>query len=630
MSSTPHSTRPDAVRRNLPVLGSLRGRLTLALAGLLMVQMAYLLFLWMPAGHRWAEEQATSQAREHLQTLGESLVPYLLQRQLAAVNETLDYVGEREVHWHRVMLINSKGVRVYPLSGYQSDPGSEGVLLTQPIVHNRSELAVLSLELDVQALSAEWEAQTHRLVAVMGLISLLLVILVGAIIEVLVIRPARTLQKAAAAIARGDYAARTPEGGADEIGSLAAAFADMRDEIRRQQDGLTRAKESAELANQSKSVFLATMSHEIRTPLGGIITVASMMNGLAMSPKQAELLDIIRRSANHLLAVISDILDFSKIEAGKLELDISDMRPATLAADMEHLVSPLAEARGIAFVIECGVDPDLVVRGDANRLRQVLLNLCSNAVKFTEQGSVTMASRMLGVEDGCAVLRYTVTDTGIGMSDEVRARLFDRFMQADPGHAREYGGTGLGLAISKQIVEMMDGEMNVQSEPGKGSRFWFDVRFPVVEAPSAAPQPAPGCAPQVAPAATPARLRVLAADDDEVNQFIVQNLMEMEGYECVLVENGQEALDAAQTQHFDVILMDMQMPVMDGLEATRRIRGLGGGYAAIPIIALTANAMDEARRECEAAGMSHFVTKPMDLDDMARLLGEFAGDAPRS
>ena len=618
--------RPDHERTpgrgwNLPGLRSLRGRLTLALGGLLLLQMAYFAFLWLPAGNAWAERQATTQAKEHLLTLGESLVPYLLQRQLAAVNETLDYIAEREPHWRQITLVNSRGVQVYPLGGTRADPGDRrGVVISQPIIHNGNTLAVLSLDLDLAAHSAGWVTQNRRLGLVISLVSLLSLVLVGAIVEVLVIRPARALQKAAGAMARGDYEAATPRGGADEIGSLATAFTDMRDEIHRQQDSLQQAKEGAEAASHSKSVFLATMSHEIRTPLNGIIAVAHMMKDMPMEPKQAEFLGTILRSANHLLAVISDVLDFSKIEAGKLELLPEDMRPATLAADMTRLMPPLAEARGIAFHLDCGAPDDLVVVGDINRLRQVLLNLCTNAIKFTEEGEVRLECRVSAIADGHATLRYAVTDTGIGMSEDVRARLFDRFMQADPGHAREYGGTGLGLAISKQIVELMGGEMQLESEPGKGSRFWFDVRLPVVEMPAEEPRVV-AVAPE--PPRDPVRLRVLVAEDDEVNQFIIENLLEMEGHACLLAVNGRDAVDAARDGDFDVIIMDMQMPVMDGLEATRAIRRLGGRYGGIPVIALTANASEEARRECEAAGMSHFVTKPMDPDDLVRLLEGF-------
>ncbi len=638
MSTTPDQTRAARSGWNLPGLRSLRGRLTFALGGLLLLQMAYFAFLWLPAGNAWAERQATTQAKEHLLTLGESLVPYLLQRQLAAVNETLDYVAEREPHWRQIALVNSRGVRVYPLGRELPDLGDHrGIVITQPVIHNGNTLAVLSLDLGIAAHSAGWVTQNRRLGLVLSLVSLLSIVAVGAIVEVLVIRPARSLQKAAGAMARGDYGAATPRGGTDEIGGLTATFTEMRDEIHRQQDNLQHAKDAAESASQSKSLFLATMSHEIRTPLNGIIAVAHMMKDMPMEPKQAEFLGTILRSANHLLAVISDVLDFSKIEAGKLELAPTDLRPATMACDLSRMMLPLAEARGIAFDIGCGAPPDLVVRGDGDRLRQVLLNLCTNAIKFTEEGSVTLECAVTVEPGGMATLRYAVTDTGIGMTDEVRAQIFDRFMQANPGHSRQFGGTGLGLAISKEIVELMGGTMQVESEPGRGTRFWFDVRLPVVEAveqPEPAVEDEPVVEPVVAadpveppaPAAPAGPLRVLVAEDDEVNQFIIENLLEMEGHVCALAVNGREAVDRAGDGEYDVVIMDMQMPVMDGLEATRRIRALGGRYADAPIIGLTANASQEARRECEAAGMSHFLTKPMDPDDLVRLLEGIAGD----
>ncbi len=595
-----------------------------SLGGLMVLQLAYLIFVWIPAGNDWALEQASTHAEDHLQTLGDSLVPQLLSSQPAAVSETLEYVQNRQPHWHGLKLENTAGIQVYPPRGQRPQDCAGCVPVSHEIVHDGGLLGTLSLQLDVGGLSAGYLRQTRLLGVVMSLVALVAMVLVGLIVEFLVLRPGKGLQQAAASLAMGDYLTETPRGGSYEIRQLIDTFTDMRAEIRRSQEHLRQARDEAESASRSKSLFLATMSHEIRTPLNGIIAVAHMMKKMPLERKQAEFLGTILRSANHLLAVISDILDFAKIEAGKLDLAPVAMRPGELFAEMNQLLLPLAEARGIAFDQVCGAPADLVVYGDADRLGQVLLNLCTNAIKFTEEGSVTVSCTAKEVTDEGATLVCSVRDTGIGMSSQVLNRVLERFIQGEATYARRFGGTGLGLSISKQIVALMGGALEVDSVEGEGSEFRFEVRLPVVEVQAPASKPVQLCpmVTEMPSLASGLPLRVLVAEDDQITQSIIDNILKMADHEGILARNGQEALDACENEAFDVVLMDVHMPQMDGLEATRRIRALGGLYSDLPIIGLTANASNESRQECLAAGMSHYLTKPMDPDDLIELLDE--------
>ncbi|NFV81477.1 ATP-binding protein [Magnetospirillum aberrantis] len=376
----------------------------------------------------------------------------------------------------------------------------------------------------------------------------------------------------------------------------------------------------AEAAARAKSNFLAVMSHEIRTPMNGILGMARLMLDETMAPGQRTRLDTLRHSAEALLAILDDILDFSKLEAGRLDFEAIAFAPAPLVNDVAQLMRSRAEEKGLDLVAE--VDPDLPpwLRGDPGRLRQVLLNLAGNAVKFTEQGRVTLRMTRIAGADGSPLLECTVTDTGIGLDDEAKARLFQSFAQADASISRRYGGTGLGLAICKRLVEGQGGAIGVESQAGSGSCFWF--RLPLVSA------SAPALADHFAVVSDLPPLTVLLAEDNAINQMVARGFLQRAGHRVVVANNGVEALDLVRAgSRFDVVLMDMQMPEMDGLEAARAIRALGGTAADLPIIALTANAMRADEERCRAAGMDDFVAKPLDPDRLFAAMGRVLGDS---
>lgn len=367
------------------------------------------------------------------------------------------------------------------------------------------------------------------------------------------------------------------------------------------EDALTQARDRAEAGSRAKSEFLANMSHELRTPLTSVIGFAGLLNDSAeLSARDRDRVRKIAAASESLLAVINDILDYSKLEAGAVRLDPVPFRPRDLAETTAGIVEGQCEAKGLRLKVE--VDPTVpeALNGDAGRLRQVTLNFLSNAVKFTAEGEVAL---LMSVADGR--LRIAVRDSGIGLTPEVAQTLFDRFMQADASTTRQYGGTGLGLAISRRLAEVMGGTVGVDSTPGQGSVFWIEVPLEVAD-----PAAVDAQAPEAAQGPTGA-LRVLMADDVAANRELMAAIMESLGVSLETATDGAEAVAAAQTGAYDLILMDVHMPNMDGLEASRRIRALEGPVGRTPIIALTANVQPDQIEACSAAGMDAHVGKPI-------------------
>jgi len=466
------------------------------------------------------------------------------------------------------------------------------------------------------------KANRKNMLVTYGITFFLFGLILASLIHAIVTKPIFNLVSAIKAVSEGDMSSRLVEDRQDEFGELTSLFNKMLDKLQNKQEELTRAVNVAESASKAKSAFLTNMSHEIRTPLTAILGFSGLLKeGNLPSSQLKQYADSIMRAGNHLHQIINDILDMSKIEAGQLVIDNTEVNLFDVLKDVEYLMRPHVEDKNLVFRVKYVFPLPRLIITDPTRLKQILLNLCSNSIKFTSDGNIEIT---VTSANNNSSIRFDVTDTGVGMSQTEVDKLFIPFSQADNSTTRQYGGSGLGLSICKELVNHLGGDIECQSRKGIGSRFTFTINPGDITAgqwvEDLGSEQIGSTGPLIKIEPGSLQGRVLLAEDTLDNQRLISMYITRAGATPVVVENGKQALDAALKEEFDLIIMDMQMPVMGGLDATTKLRS--SGYSK-PIIALTANALREDREKSQQAGIDVYLTKPVDLNRFNMVLTAF-------
>lgn len=600
------------------------------------VLMAVLRFVIEPVAMSSQTNYVLSQESQRLSVLAPIIAEELLSGDIAKLHSILETeeMG-RQGGWVAISAIDAEDFMLYPFDKPIAPDGIDYVRLEQPILWSGERLGVLVLEFDITP-------QKHHILneftqfeyLIIG-IALLLIALSTLWNRRVIIKPITELAHAVKALRQGNFNAALPETAKDEVGELRDAFAEMRAELQaahkqaaEDNEKLTSANNAiesknlqlqqalleAEAAVKAKSQFLAMMSHEIRTPMNGVLGLTDILLRTQLTKEQHDYLATVQQSGENLLNILNDILDFSKIEAGQLNLSPSEFDLSELISHVGQTFTPIAAQKALQMRIELPEEIEYKVVADAGRIEQILSNLISNAVKFTLKGHVELSAKVVLREGNVYHTHFHIRDTGIGIRAEVQSKLFNKFVQADLSTTRKFGGTGLGLAICKQLVELMGGKIGISSELGKGTEIWFELPLQRSDIKLDTPEPYNTPAPQSLKAPMLSDdIRILLAEDVHVNQLVVEGMLKQIGLSADWAKNGAEAVDKVKNGFYDLILMDIQMPIMDGYEASQEIRKFQAEHHLpnTPIIALTAHAMKGDMERCLEAGMNDYLTKPI-------------------